>query len=129
MAFKLSKNSRENLVGVDSDLIQVIEDALKITKIDFGIPAGGGFRTVEQQQYMYNMGASQLDGINKKSRHQSGQAFDVFAYVDGAASWKKEHLTHVAAAVLQAASNRGIVLEWGGFWRAFEDMPHFQRVE
>lgn len=129
MAFKLSGSSRNNLKGVDSDLIEVVEMALQLTKIDFGIPASGGYRTLEMQQDLYNQGASQLDGITARSFHQTGKAFDVFAYVDGQASWKPEHLAQVATAVLAAASQLGVKLEWGGHWVTFEDMPHFQLVE
>jgi len=53
-------------------------------------------------------------------------ALDVYAYVDGAASWRPQHLATVAAAMLQAANELGVRLEWGGLWRSFVDMPHFQ---
>lgn len=129
MAFKLSRSSLNNLSGVDNRLVDVIYKALKISKIDFGIPVDGGFRTTEMQQHLFNIGASQLDGVNKKSRHQTGKAFDVFAYVDGRASWNREHLLEVATAILAAASQIGVKLEWGGHWATFEDMPHFQLVE
>ena len=32
----------------------------------------------------------------------------------------------VAAAMLQASSELGIPLEWGGLWKGFCDRPHFQ---
>lgn len=124
--FKLSERSASRLVGVKTDLIEVIELALTITNIDFGIPEFGGFRTSEQQNSLFLKKASQLDGYKNKSYHQTGNAFDVFAYVDGKASWNEKHLTHVAAAILQAASHEGVPLNWGGFWTGFKDMPHFE---
>lgn len=130
--FKLGKNSKKNLYGVDADLYKVVELALTITKIDFGIPTDGGLRTAERQNELFKLKASQLDGYNKKSYHQTGKAFDVFAYVDGKASWQTKHLYQVATAILAAASQLGVALEWGGHWGkggGFVDMPHFQKVK
>jgi peptidoglycan L-alanyl-D-glutamate endopeptidase CwlK len=127
--FVLGKRSRERLQGIDSDLIEVVELALTISKIDFGIPEFGGLRTEEDQRGLYTAGASKCDGIVNKSYHQTGRAFDIYAYVDGKASWDKHHLTACAAAILQAAIILGVPLEWGGNWKTFVDMPHFQKPE
>lgn len=126
MTFKFSRNSIERMNGVDKNLRNVAYRALQISKVDFGIPAYGGRRTAEEQKQLFDDGKSQLDGTNKKSYHQTGKALDVYAYVDGKASWEKEHLAMVAAAMLQAASEMGVKLEWGGLWTSFVDMPHFQ---
>lgn len=127
--FKLSTASKIRLDGVNHRLVAVINLALTISLIDFGIPADGGLRTAERQNELFEAGASKLDGCNKKSRHQSGNAFDVFAYVDGKASWDEYHLTHIATAILSAASQLGVPLKWGGHWRNFKDMPHFELAE
>lgn len=124
--FKLGETSKKRLQGVNPKLIKVIELALTITKIDFGIPMDGGLRTDERQNELFKLGASKLDGFNKKSRHQFGEAFDVFAYVDGKANWDEDKLTHIATAILSAASQLGVPLVWGGHWRSFVDMPHFE---
>jgi peptidoglycan L-alanyl-D-glutamate endopeptidase CwlK len=126
MSFKFSRSSLNRLNTVNCDLKEVAMRAIDITTVDFGIPQYGGLRTVEEQQALYKDGKSMCDGIEKPSYHQSGNALDFYAYVDGKASWKKEHLAMVAAAFLQAASELGIKLEWGGLWRNFVDMPHVQ---
>ena len=123
--FKLGNKSKERLKGVDPRIIEIIELALTISVIDFGIPQYGGLRTLPTQKLLFDKKVSPCDGINNKSMHQSGLAFDVFAYVDGAASWDRYQLTQVAAAILQAASMLGYALSWGGLWRN-TDMPHFQ---
>lgn len=128
MSFRLGTNSRKNLEGVDPELIKLIENALKRTKIDFGIPSLGGLRTAEEQKKLFLAGKSTLDGTEKLSRHQSGQAFDIFAYVDGRASWNKRHLMQCAVAILETASQMGIALEYGGNWSSFPDYPHFERA-
>lgn len=127
--FALSASSKRNLHGVTPKLIEVIELALTITGIDFGIPKDGGLRTAAQQNELFKARKSQLDGYSKKSNHQTGNAFDVFAYVNGKASWDESHLTHVATAILSAASQLGVPIKWGGHWRNFKDMPHFELAE
>jgi len=115
--FILSQRSLERREGVDPDLIAVNNLALKITVIDFGIPEHGGLRTAETQNQLYLDGFSKADGYNNLSNHQSGDALDFYAFVNGAASWEHHHLAMVAAAHLQAASMLKISINWGGFWQ------------
>ena len=124
--FKLGKNSLNNLVGVDERLIDIAEVAIKLSNIDFGIPSTGGLRTEEVQAKLFADGVSKADGVNSKSYHQSGKALDVYAYVDGKASWDKLHLSLIAAAMLQASSQLGYELKWGGLWKSWQDYPHFE---
>lgn len=126
MTFKLSKTSTNNLSGVDYRIIKILELALTISVIDFGIPKHGGYRTKITQKKLFDKGLSKCDGVKIKSKHQLSMAFDVFAYVDGKASWDRYHLTQVATAILQASSILGYSLEWGGLWKKFTDMPHFE---
>jgi len=125
--FKLSKRSLERRDGVDKRLIAIDDLAIKLTRVDYGHPADAGVRTAQRQHELFVKGVSRADGSFRVSRHQLGLALDVYAYVDGAASWDEAHLTSVAAAFLQAASQLGIALEWGGLWLPRNrDMPHFQ---
>jgi len=124
--FKLGKNSLNNLVGVDDRLIDIAEVAIKLSNIDFGIPSTGGLRTEEVQAKLFADGVSKADGVNSKSYHQSGKALDVYAYVDGKASWDKLHLSLIAAAMLQASAQLGYELKWGGLWKSWQDYPHFE---
>lgn len=123
---KFSERSLMRMEGVDEKLQDVMHMALQLTKIDFGIPPYGGIRTAEEQNLLWKEGKSLATGYgNKKSKHQSGNAIDIYAYVDGRASWEEEHLAKVACAVLQAANRLGYEVDWGGLWK-FNDMPHFQ---
>ena len=126
MSFKLSQNSINNLAGVDGRLIDIADLAIKLTNIDFGIPSTGGLRTTEDQAKLFADGVSKADGVNNKSYHQSGMAVDVYAYVDGKASWDKLDLALVATAMLQAAAQLGYPLKWGGLWTSWQDYPHFE---
>ena len=123
---KLSTNSKKNIEGVHPDLISVIDRALEISKVDFGIPSDGGLRNEKQQNELFKKGLSQLDGYDKKSNHQTGKAFDIFAYVDGKATWEILYISQVACAILQAASEMGVKIQWGGHWTKFIDTPHFE---
>ncbi len=126
MTFKFSATSVKRMDGVNARLVDVAEFALELSPIDFGIPELGGLRNADEQLLLFFNGKSQLDGTKKRSNHQSGKALDVFAYVDGKASWDENHLTTVAAAMLEAASQLGVKLSWGGHWKNFRDMPHFE---
>jgi len=124
--FSLSTNSKKNLIGVDGRLTEIVDLALTLSNVDFGIPSTGGLRTAETQARLFEEGVSQRDGVNKLSYHQSGKALDVYAYVDGRASWDKLDLALVAAAMLQAAAQLGYPLKWGGLWQSWQDYPHFE---
>jgi len=126
MGFQLSNNSIMNLSGVDDRLIDIADVAIKLSPIDFGIPSTGGLRTQQDQAKLFTDGVSKCDGVNNKSYHQSGKALDVYAYVDGKASWNKSHLTTIATAMLQASAQLGYELKWGGLWKSWQDYPHFE---
>lgn len=124
--FKFSKNSLLNREGVDQRLIDISNLAIQITNVDFGIPKLGGLRTVENQAALFASNKSKADGVVNKSYHQSGKALDVYAYVDGKASWSKQDLAVVGCAMLQAAAELGYKLKWGGLWKSWQDFPHFE---
>lgn len=124
-SYRLSARSLSHLEGTDPRIKQIVKRAIYLSKVDFGIPQDGGLRTAERQNELFKDKKSRCDGYSLKSYHQTGKAFDVYAYVDGKASWEPEHLALVAAALLQAANTLKINLEWGGLWN-YTDMPHFQ---
>mgnify|MGYP000497546329 CR=1 FL=1 len=124
--FYLSESSKNNRTGVDQRLIEISDRAIKISVVDFGHGPYSGLRTATDQAQLFTAGKSKCDGRVNLSYHQSGNALDVYAYVDGKASWEKEHLAMIASAMLQAANELGHKLEWGGLWKGFCDMPHFQ---
>ena len=124
--FKLGNNSIKNLTGVDGRLIEIADLAITISPIDFGIPSTGGLRSESDQAQLFKDGVSKADGVNNKSYHQSGKAVDLYAYVDGKASWDKAHLTIIATSMLQAAAQLGYPLKWGGLWKSWQDMPHYE---
>lgn len=115
-SFELSSNSKKNREGIDPRLIEISDMAIGISMIDFGHGLDSGKRTAARQHELYMDGVSKADGSTVLSNHQSGNALDFYAYVNGAASWEHHHLAMVAAAFLQAANILGYQLSWGGFW-------------
>ena len=126
MGFELGKNSINNMAGIDDRLIDIAELAITLSPIDFGIPSSGGLRSIEDQAALYTSGKSKCDGRTNKSYHQTGKAIDVYGYVDGKASWDTLHLTTIATAMLQSSAQLGYELKWGGLWKSWQDMPHFE---
>lgn len=120
MTFRLSARSRSNLIGVHVDLILIVGHAITITEVDFTVTEG--LRTPERQQKLVRSGASQT----MNSRHLSGHAVDLAAYVDGAIRWDWPLYPRIADAMKLAATSIGVPIEWGGDWTAFKDGPHFQ---
>jgi peptidoglycan L-alanyl-D-glutamate endopeptidase CwlK len=120
MGFHLSARSRENLRGVDGDLIDVVNYAIQITEVDFAVTEG--LRTVERQEKLFKAGASKT----MNSRHLIGHAVDVVAMVDGRITWSTQPYFKIAEAMKKAADELDIAIEWGGDWETFKDYPHFQ---
>ncbi len=129
--YKLGKRSLKNLTGVNPILIEILNRALDISSnrkdgVDFTIVSTAGVRTAEEQNKLFLKGYSKCDGYKNKSYHQSGNALDVVPYVNGGASWDEKELYKVAVCMLQAANDLNYKLEWGGFWKTFRDLPHYQ---
>lgn len=125
--YKLSNRSLSRLEGIEKTLLEIVKEAIKDSPYDFGIPQSGGLRTAEDQHTLFLRGVSKCDGYNKKSYHQSGKAFDIYAYVDKKASWSVGHLTAIAVHIIKVAKDKfNVELGWGGNFKTFRDLPHFE---
>lgn len=120
MTYNLSKKSRDRLVGVHQDLVKVVERAIEITEIDFAVLEG--VRSKTRQEQLVKAGASQT----MRSRHLTGHAVDLGAYVAGSVRWDWPLYHKLAVAVKQAAAELQVPIEWGGDWTTFKDGPHWQ---
>jgi peptidoglycan L-alanyl-D-glutamate endopeptidase CwlK len=108
--FKLSERSLSRLKGVDPKLVAVVNRAIQLTTVDFGVTEG--LRTVETQKKYVAAGKSQT----MKSKHIEGKAVDLVAYVDGAVSWELNLYDNIADAMAKAAKELGVPLKWGAAW-------------
>ena len=91
-------------------LAVVVEKAILLTKVDFGVICG--LRTLEEQQALVDKGASQT----LKSKHLEGNAVDLMAYVDGRASWELNLYDDIADAMKEATKETGFPIRWGAAW-------------
>ena len=120
MSFRLSQRSRAALQGVHPDLVAVVEAAIELTPVDFMVTEGP--RTAARQAELVRAGASRT--LN--SRHLTGHAVDVAAWVDGQVRWDWPLYPRIAEAFKAAAKGRGVRLIWGGDWPRLRDGPHFE---
>lgn len=123
-----SQRSLGNLTGIHPDLRRVMDRALRESPHDFVVTEG--LRTLERQRELVRIGASKT--LN--SRHLTGHAVDLYAWVDinrdGRVVFEEmaspRLLTAIANAIKAAAKAEGVPIVWGGDWRTFKDMPHFE---
>ncbi len=108
--FQLSATSQRRLVGVHDDLVRVVTRAIQLTPVDFGVSEG--LRDARRQRELVNSGASQT----MDSRHLTGHAVDLFAWVDGAVAWDWPLYFKLGDAMRQAAQEAGVPLVWGAAW-------------
>ena len=118
--FKLSKRSLDRMVGVHPQLVAVVKRAIEITEVDFVVLEG--LRTRERQVELVAKGASKT----MNSRHITGHAVDIGAWVAGTVRWDWPLYYKLADAMKQAAKELSVDMEWGGDWRTFKDGPHYQ---
>ena len=110
MSFKLSQRSLDKLEGVKPELVKVVQDAITLTTVDFGVIQG--LRTQEEQQALVAKGASQT----MKSKHLTGDAVDLMAYLGGKGSWELAIYDEVADAMKAAAIANNVGIRWGAAW-------------
>jgi len=108
--FKLSTRSMSRLEGINPDIITVVTEAIKLTKVDFGVTCG--MRTVEEQEKLVASGASQT----MKSKHLEGRAVDLVAYVGSNITWQLNMYDDLADAMGDAACKLEVPIKWGAAW-------------
>jgi len=138
MTYKFGKRSQTNLSDVHPDLIRVAERVLSFGVMDFSVIEG--HRSIERQKELYDDGKTQIDGTNKKGKHnyKPSHAIDVLPYpavVNGVNVWTDNHRWCVLAGLFYAAAKlEDVSIRWGGDWDSdgnnadskFNDMPHYE---
>lgn len=132
------KTSMERLETVHPDLQRLCFEVIKF--YDFSVLEG--HRSLERQQELFNANPplTTLDGVNKKSKHQSypSIAVDLMPWPEnlhGRNIWEDKFRWHYfAGLVMGTAKSMKIPLRWGGDWNGdfsnadqkFHDLPHFE---
>jgi hypothetical protein len=110
VTFKLSKRSHDRLFGVNPKLVAVVNRAIELTTVDFGVTEG--LRTVETQEAYVKAGKSQT----MNSKHIGGNAVDLVAYINNGVSWELNLYDNIAEAMRTAAIENDLPLRWGAAW-------------
>ena len=115
MSFRLSQRSMDRLEGVHPAMTAVVERAIQLTDIDFGVTQG--VRTLDEQKANVAAGRSQT----MQSKHllqQTGfsHAVDVVAYVGPDVSWELNLYDNICDAFKQAAEETETSVKWGAAW-------------
>lgn len=126
--FHLGTRSKQRLEGVHPDLVHVVERAIKMTVVDFTVLEG--VRSEDRQRELFAAGASRT----MNSRHLTGHAVDLGAYVVGEVRWDWPLYYQIYNAMRLASLEEGVPIRWGGDWDSdgdFEDEkwrdgPHFE---
>ena len=123
--YKFGTKSKQKLMGAHDDLQAVFNRAIQLSQYDFGISEVQ--RDLEtQKEYLRTGKSTTIDSRHIPDLTGKCYAGDVYAYIDGKASYEERHLRAIAKAMFTAAIELGIALEWGGHWSTFVDMPHYQ---
>ena len=115
MSYTLSTRSLERLNGVNESLVNIVKNAIKTTKVDFGVTYGG--RSIEEQKRLVANGRSQT----MKSKHLVqddgySHAVDVVAYDGSDVVWEINVYDNICDAFKKAAQLHGVSIKWGAAW-------------
>lgn len=142
--FKFGNKSKERLSTCHKDIQLIMNEAIKISNVDFGIAEG--HRSLEKQLQYYKQGKSKIDGVTKKGKHNyiPSLAVDIFPFINNKVNWDNEHLSYLSGvihAVSEILFTQGKIthkIRWGGNWdmdgvilidQSFDDRPHFELVK
>jgi peptidoglycan L-alanyl-D-glutamate endopeptidase CwlK len=105
----------------------------KLKKIDSPITfkVTCGLRSEQEQNQLYKTRKSPLDGYEKISKHQTGEAIDILAFYEGEYTFEIKYYYALGMAFLLIAFEKGIKIKWGGFFKRkdgtpFEDGMHIE---
>lgn len=115
-----SQHSLSNLSTCHGDLQRLMHEAIKV--VDFRVTEG--HRGREAQERAYEAGSSKARWGQSFHNAMPSLAVDV---VPWPVDWHDlGRFRFLAGVVLGIASQMRIEVGWGGHWRTFKDMPHFE---
>lgn len=122
--YKFGKRSRKRLKGVDSRLVNVLNELIKI----MDVTVIEGLRSAERQEELLAQGATKV----KYSKHMEGKAVDICPYpID----WDDRDRFHYMGGMIRGiAKQLNVNVRWGGDWDSdgevkdnnFDDLVHIE---
>ena len=134
--YRFSRTSEKRLMYLHPNLQKFFIELLRISPYDFSISQG--VRIAEEQNKLYQQGRTvpgkvitNCDGYKIKSKHQAkadgfGYAGDIAILINGKATWEEKYYKEVANVGRELMEKYNI--EWGGDWKKFKDLPHFEYI-
>ena len=116
MSFTLSSRSLSKLEGVHESLVNIVKEAIQVSKVDFGVICGT--RTKAEQAELVKKGASKTMNSRHLPQESTGKshAVDLMAYIGSRASWELNLYDDIADAIRVGAVIEGVDVTWGGAW-------------
>ncbi len=121
---RFGRKSKERLKGVDTRLVNVLNELIKIMDVTII----EGVRSAERQEELVKKGASKV----KYSKHMDGKAVDLAPYpID----WKNRDGFHYMGGMIRGiAKQLNVPVRWGGDWdsdgdvkdNGFDDLVHIE---
>jgi len=127
---RFGKTSKERLKGVDTRLVNVLNELIKIMDVTII----EGVRSSKRQEELLKKGATKV----KYSKHIEGKAVDLAPYdrtVKGKIDWKDRDRFHYMGGMIRGiAKQLNIPVRWGGDWdsdgevkdNGFDDLVHME---
>jgi len=122
--YRFGKRSKERLKGVKPELVNVLNELIKIMDVTII----EGLRTEERQKELVASGASKT----KYSKHLEGKAVDLAPYpID----WEDRDRFHYMGGMIRGiAKQLNVNVRWGGDWdsdgetkdNGFDDLVHVE---
>jgi hypothetical protein len=100
-------------------LKDVVNLLIKANELGLVVTAGELYRTTEQQQIYVKTGRS----TTMNSNHLRRCAIDLNFFKDGKLTYDMALLTPLGIYWRSLDPKN----DWGGFWKSFKDVPHFER--
>ena len=118
----LGGRSKRKLQGVNPEMENVVELALKYSLVDFGV--NEGVRSMARQRQLMREGKTKTF----HSKHLDGSAVDLLAYVDGKYTYEPWDLyVTIAEAMFKAAKELDVKIMWGACW--LDETSKFETAE
>lgn len=118
--YQFGQKSLEKLSTVHPDLQRVFKEAITASPYDFAISEG--LRSLDRQKELVAQGKSKT----LHSRHLTGKAVDIAVFVDGKLTWDAKYYRELFEHINAVAKLNDVPLVWGGSWKTFIDMPHYE---
>ena len=123
---RFGSRSRRRLKGGDTELVNVLNETIKL----MDITVIEGVRSKDRQAELLEKGATKV----KYSKHMEGKAVDIAPYP---IQWKDRERFHYMGGIIRGvASQMGVKVRWGGDWDSdgeikdnnFDDLVHIELV-